>query len=327
MATIRLYRDKWQAIVRRKGYPLKARSFTLKRDAERWSREQERLIDLGQWADLDELRRTKLSDLIDRYAMEVTPNKRSRYSEAYRLAFLKTITPSKLSVAAITSQHVAEWRDERLKTVKSGTVLRDLQLLNNIFNVAIREWGLPLSRNPVAHIRKPPQGKHRDRVLTDCERFALLSSCGQCSNPWILPVVTFALETACRRGEILSLRWEDVDLKAATAVVDGKTGPRKIPLSERCIALLRGVPRHLNGLVFPVSIEALKQAYERAVKRAGITDFTFHDLRHDALTRLARQGLNILELRAISGHTTANMLQRYVTINPSELAAKINQRG
>ena len=67
----------------------------------------------------------------------------------------------------------------------------------------------------------------------------------------------------------------------------------------------------------------MKQAYERAVARAGIEDFTFHDLRHDALTRLAKLGLNVLELRAISGHTTANMLQRYVSIDAGDLAGKL----
>lgn len=326
MASIRQLRGKWQAIVRRKGYPPKSKTFVLKQDAQKWGRQQEQLIDAGLWTDQSKLQSATLLDLIIRYAEEVSPKKKCWKGEQYRLNALKRLSFAKLSLAAITAKEVSSWRDERLKVVSTGTVLREILLLSNIFNIAIREWGYSLRHNPVTHVKKPPQGKHRDRVLSDNERSALISSCNQCSNPWIVPVVSFALETACRRGEILSLRWEDVDLKSATAVVDGKTGPRKIPLSDRCIALLRGIPRHLNGLVFPVSIEALKQAYERAVKRAGIKDFTFHDLRHDALTRLARQGLNILELRTISGHTTANMLQRYVKIDPSELAKKLSSR-
>lgn len=87
--------------------------------------------------------------------------------------------------------------------------------------------------------------------------------------------------------------------------------------------MLQRIPYPRHDFVFPVTTETLKQAYERAVKRAGITDFTFHDLRHDALTRLAKLGLNILELRAISGHTTANMLQRYVSIDASDFARKV----
>ena len=130
---------------------------------------------------------------------------------------------------------------------------------------------------------------------------------------------------AARRGEILALSWNDVDLPHRTATLQvTKAGqPRRIPLSGTCIAMLDALPRSLDGRVFPVSMEAVKQAYERAVVRAGIANFTFHDLRHDALTRLAKQGLSILELRAISGHTTANMLQRYVSIDAGELAMKL----
>ena len=136
-------------------------------------------------------------------------------------------------------------------------------------------------------------------------------------------MVAFALETAARRGEILGLCWKDVDLDRSTAKVNGKTGSRTVPLSPACVELLKGLPRSLDGRVFPVTVETLKQAYERAVTRAGIKDFTFHDLRHDALTRLAKLGLSVLELRAISGHTSANMLQRYVSIDPGELASKL----
>ena len=91
--------------------------------------------------------------------------------------------------------------------------------------------------------------------------------------------------------------------------------------------MLNDLPRSIDDRVFPVTVETLKQAYQRAVQRAGITNFTFHDLRHDALTQLAKRGLSVLELRAISGHTTANMLQRYVSIDPSELALKLTSRA
>jgi integrase len=191
--------------------------------------------------------------------------------------------------------------------------------------VAIQEWGISLYSNPVALIRKPRAGQARDRVLLQDEREALKVACGECRNPWVKPVVVFALETAARRGEILSLRWDCVDLERGTAkLLITKTGqPRTVPLSPTCIELLKGLPRSLDGRVFPITVEALKQAYERAVVRARITDFTFHDLRHDALTRMAKLGLSVLELRAISGHTTANMLQRYVSIDAADLANKL----
>ena len=222
-----------------------------------------------------------------------------------------------------SSDLIAGWRDKRLTEVSPATVLRELQLLGHIFTVAIREWVLGLHYNPVSLIRKPAPNKSRDRILNDDQRQALIAAVGKCQNPWVRPVVIFALETATRRGEILSLAWCDVDLDRRVAKVSGKTGGRTIPLSPACVAMMKALPRSLDGRVFPVTIETLKQAYERAVMRAGIDDFTFHDLRHDALTRLAKLGLNVLELRAISGHTTANMLQRYVSIDAGDLAGKL----
>ena len=323
MATIRERAGRWQAIIKRKGYPQQSRTFDLRKDAEKWARQQERQMDAGQWVDRTEAEQTTLAKLLDRYAREISSTKRGKDAELYRIEQFKRSTLAKYSPAAVTGQLISTWREERLREVSGGTVLREMQLLSHVFAVAMREWGIALHNNPVAMVRKPAPGKARDKVLTDTQREALLLACSQCKNPWIKPIVQFALETATRRGEILSLSWSQVDLERCTAKVDGKTGARVIPLSANCVAMLRGLPRSLDGRVFPVTIETLKQAYERAVVRAGITGFNFHDLRHDALTRLAKRGLSILELRAISGHTTANMLQRYVSIDPGELARKL----
>ncbi len=323
MATIRQRGCQWQCIVRRKGYPNVTQTFVTKKDAERWARQQEHLIDEGRWIDRSEAERTTLGELLDRYAKEVTPTKRGKDSELLRINAFKRHTLAKYSVAAITPKLIAQWRDERLKEVAGSTVARQLNLLGHVFSVAIREWSFNLHNNPVSMIRKPAGNPPRDRILTDEQRAALVAACGQCRNPWVKPAVIFALETAARRGEILGLAWGDVDLQRAVAKVSGKTGSRKIPLSPACLSMLRALPRSLDGRVFPVTDRALQQAYGHAVGRAGIIDFTFHDLRHDALTRLAKLGLNILELRAISGHTTANMLQRYVSIDAYSLAEKI----
>lgn len=323
MATIRQRNDRWQVIIKRKGYPSQAKTFDLRKDAEKWARQQERAIDAGQWQDRTEAEQTTLAELLERYSREVSKAKRGADAEAYRIDQFKRSKLAKYSPAAITSRLIATWRDDRLQEVSPGTVLRELQLLGHVFTVAIREWGIALHSNPVSLVRKPAPNKARDRVLTDTQREALVAACGQCQSPWIKPVVIFALETATRRGEILSLTWNNVSLENCVALVSGKTGARKVPLSPACIEALRALPRSLDGRVFPVSVDTLKQAYERAVTRAGIDDFTFHDLRHDALTRLAGMGFNILELRAISGHTTANMLQRYVAIDAGSLAKRL----
>lgn len=326
MATIRAIREKWQAVIRRKGYPNQSKTFDLRRDAEKWARQHERLIDSGQWVDRTEAEQTTLGELLERYAREVSVTKRGAAVEIIRINALRRTTLASYSAAAITGQLLAHWRDQRLTQVSGSTVTRELQTLSHVFTVAIREWGFGLHSNPVSLIRKPTSNKARDRVLTSDQRQALIAATGQCQSPWIKPVVIFALETAARRGEILDLRHDGIDLERCTAKVSGKTGSRTIPLSPACIAMIRCLPRSLDGRVFPVTIQTLKQAYERAVVRAGIDNFTFHDLRHDALTRLAKLGLNILELRAISGHTTANMLQRYVSIDAGDLAGKIAEK-
>lgn len=278
MATIRPMRDKWQCIIRRKGHPAQSKTFDLRKDAEKWGRQQERLIDAGQWVDRTEAEQTTLRDLLKRYSKEISITKRGAEVETIRINTLCRSALAKYTVAAITGKTLAHWRDERLTEVSGSTVTRELQLLGHVFSVAIREWGFGLHSNPVSLIRKPTPNKARDRVLNDSQRQALVSSCAQCQSPWIKPVVVFALETAARRGEILALTWRDVDLERKVAKVSGKTGSRTIPLSPACVSILRSLPRSLEGHVFPVTIETLKQAYARAVARAGIQDFTFHDL-------------------------------------------------
>ena len=312
MATIRQRGNRWQCIIKRKGHPLLSSTFELKKDAEKWGRLQERLIDAGQWADRTEAEQTSLGDLLKRYAEEVSITKRGAEVEGIRISALIRTSLARYAVAAITGKILASWRDQRLAVVTGSTVTRELQLLGHVFTVAIREWGFALHNNPVSLIRKPATNIPRDRVLNNDQRQALIEACGQCRNHWIKPMTVFALETGARRGEILSLRWGDMDLTRRIAKVCGKAGSRTIPLSPDCITMLQTLPRNIDGVVFPVTIQTLKQAYERAVSRAGINNFTFHDLRHDALTRLAKLGLSVLELRAISGHATATMLQRYV---------------
>lgn len=323
MATIRQRGNTWQAIVKRKGYPTQSKSFDLKKDAERWARHQERLLDAGQWTDRSEVQQTTLLDLLNKYEKEVTPKKRGAANEVLRIKVIKRSKLVEYAIGSINGKMIAEYRDKRLEAVSGSTVHRELALLSHLFNVAVRDWGFAINTNPVSQVRKPTPNKARDRVLIDRQRQALIAACAQCQSPWIKPVVVFALETAARRGEIIALTWRDVDLERKVAKVSGKTGSRTIPLSPACVSMLRSLPHSLEGHVFPVSIETLKQAYARAVARAGIQDFTFHDLRHDALTRLAKLGLNILELRCISGHATANMLQRYVSIDAGDLAKKL----
>ncbi len=144
MATIRQRNDRWQVIIKRKGYPTQSKTFDLRKDGEKWARQQERLFDAGQWVDRTEAERTTLGDLLTRYAAEVSSTKRGGEIESIRINTLRRSNLAKYSPTACTSKLIAGWRDQRLTEVSPGTVLRELQLLGHVFS------RLRISRNVTA---------------------------------------------------------------------------------------------------------------------------------------------------------------------------------
>ena len=155
MATIRQRGTRWQVIIKRKGHPPQSQTFELKKDAEKWGRLQERLMDVGQWVDRSEAEQTTLEELLDRYQREVSPSKKGAIIESYYINTFKKSEISKYSVAAITGQLIAKWRDKRIKEVSGSSVSRELTLLSHVFTVAIKEWGFAINCNPVSFVRKP----------------------------------------------------------------------------------------------------------------------------------------------------------------------------
>jgi integrase len=140
-------------------------------------------------------------------------------------------------------------------------------------------------------------------------------------------IVTLAIETGMRRGELASLLWEDVNLKKQTAhLPKTKTDvPRTIPLSKAAVASLKAFGVKDEGRVFSLQGESMSQAFERACEphRANIDDVRFHDLRHEATSRLFEKGLNVMEVAAITGHKTLDMLKRYTHLRAEDLAKKL----
>jgi integrase len=128
-----------------------------------------------------------------------------------------------------------------------------------------------------------------------------------------------------RRSELLSLRWEHIDLLRQTALLpDTKNGSsRTVPLSTAAVMLLKSLPRNISGNVFPIKYFTLDAAFKRAVKRAGLENFHFHDLRHTAITAMAEKLPNLIELSAVTGHKSLSMLKRYYHPNVETLARKL----
>ncbi|HJV84495.1 MAG TPA: site-specific integrase [Noviherbaspirillum sp.] len=338
MAAITKRKSGYQAEIRRKGFPTVSKVFGSRRDAEAWSRRIESEMDQRCFVDRTEAEKTTLGDVLCRYKCEITPKKKSADSEALRISkFLRDEKICAYKVSALNGKLLADWRDRRLLEVSGSSVNRELNLISHALNIARKEWGIHVD-NPVSFIQRPKHNKPRERRLSAQEKDVLLLelklSCrrpngtfkaGGSHNPWVLPVVLFALETAMRMGEILSLRWVDIDLSKRVAILhDTKNGERRaVPLSTSAIEGLSGLPRSIDGRVFPITREALKRAFSRACERAGVQDLHFHDLRHEATSSLFEKGLNMMEVAAITGHKTFQMLKRYTHLKAEDLAVKL----
>lgn len=348
MPTIRKRGDfQYQAIVRRTGFPLQSKTFLSRKDAEAWAARIESEILSGSFSDRTEANRTSLGDLLARYSREVSPQKKGGALEQLRIQKLLDDPIAQVKIAALSGVNMSHYRDRRLtgsskqKAVSGSTVNRELTLISHVISVASKEWGIHVPINPVSQIRRPKENRARSRRLQGNEEQRLLAElatskrgeagfyeAGGSRNEHVRPLVILALETAMRRGELLSLLWPDVHLADRfVRLHDTKNGEaRDVPLSTRAVSTLAELstrPRHISGRVFPISPEALKKAFVRACERAGIEDLHFHDLRHEATTRIAEKLDNILELSAVTGHKTVQMLKRYFHPRASDLARRL----
>jgi integrase len=265
-----------------------------------------------------------LTELLDRYEREVTPSKKSATQEHYQIRALQRSPLGDVPISEIHPKDVASWRDKRLQEVKPSTVLRYLALLSEVFNHARKEWGIAIT-NPVADIRKPTPGRARDRRISQEEEEAILKAADEHSNPEFTVIIRLALHTAMRQGEIISLRWENLDFERRVALLpDTKNGEsRGVPMSTKAIEALSRLKRGKEGVVFHYTRDGFRTVWRRHIISLGIRDLTFHDFRHEATSRLVEHGLDMMEVAAITGHKTLGMLKRYTHLKAELLAKKL----
>lgn len=332
MASIRKRGTKWQAQIRREGFPNLTKTFQFREDAVRWGREQERLIDRGDWTPSGKsAERQTLADVLGRYQREVTSRKRSATSEGFHLRIILRHAVANIPLRMLTPAALCQFRDHRLAQVSASTVRKELNIIQHALKVAQREWGLVIQQEAIKGVTKPAANRARERRLSDDELDALLAALDQCRNKLVKPVFLFALATGMRRSEVLSLTWSNVDVKSCTAFLPmTKNGScRTVPLSAAALALLEAqtLQRDLShGRCFPISANALRLAWERVKRRANVQDLRFHDLRHEAISRFFEMGLSVPEVSLISGHKDARMLFRYTHLKAEKVAEKLRNR-
>ena len=329
MATIRKRVNettiKYQARVRVSNHPTITKTFNLRSHAIQWARETEIQIEKGDLNSGYKPTKETLADALERYLKEITPRKKSSDREESRINNLIKDPIALVQFCNLRPQHIIAYRNHRLNKVTSGTVLRELAVLSHVIKIGIEEWGLPLDRNPVQQITKPKQNPPRDRRLERDEEDLLLQGCSVALNPYFKALVIVAIETAMRRGELLSLERCHLNLKNRTVYLPTtKNGSaRTVPLSTRAMATLNKIPTHISGKVFPISEAALRGQWRRTIKKAGIKNLRLHDLRHEATSRFFEKGLNIMEVSAITGHKDLKMLKRYTHLKAEDLALKL----
>ena len=202
MATITKRQNKWQVRIRLSNYPTITKTFNLKSHAQVWGRETEIRLERGTFVERAE---QTLGQILEQYLTDVTPDKRSYEIEKIRIKRILREPICKIKFSHLRARHFIKYRDDRLRAVSGTTVRHDLSLFSHVFTTAIKDWDMPINGNPVRLISKPKENKPRDRRLENGEEDRLLGSCGQSKNPYLLPLVTVAIETAMRRGELLGL--------------------------------------------------------------------------------------------------------------------------
>ena len=326
MATIEKRGQFWRVKVRRAGLPAQTKTFNNRTHAQQWARSVESDLDKGIVVDRRTAQKLSLAEVLERYRREVTPTKRGAFDENLRLLAIAQRPFARTKMSALTSSLLAAYRDERLKTVSGATVNREFSVLSHAIDTARREWDVYMPTNPCTLVRRPPQGRPRDRRLQGDEEQRLLAACRSARNKWLAHFVALAIETGMRRGELLGLIWDNVDLERRTAFLPiTKNGDsRGVPLSSRAVAVFRAIPQSPNGRVFgPLTPLALRLSFNRARRRAGITGLRLHDLRHEATSRFFEKGLNVMEVASVTGHKTLQMLKRYTHLSVTDLAARL----
>ena len=321
MASIRKRNGKWQVRINRDDISV-TKTFLNKKDGETWARLTEVAIERNEFTLKTKKTTETLGQLFDQYNDEVAPLHRSK-TTSFMLASLKSRLGD-VRVDSFSARDLADWRDNRLKEVKAASVVRELNTLSAMLNHARKEWCIEIA-NPVADIKRPTVAASRTRRLIDDEESRIVKEL----PPIYSNIVRFALATSMRRGEVLTLLWANVNLDTQVAVLPmTKNGDmRRVPLSKDSVAILKeqrlATVQSITGRVFDVSQISLDKAWRKACRKAGILGLRFHDLRHEAISRLFEIGLNPMEVSSISGHKTLQMLKRYTHLKAEDLAKKL----
>jgi integrase len=334
-------KTRYRVQVRLKGFAPQTATFKRKTDAEKWASATESAIREGRYFQTAEARKHTVAETIDRYLSEHLPisNIRTAKDRVCHLNWWSQRTGD-IILADLTPAVLTEKRSELIrsggpggKPASAATANRYMASLSHVISIAVREWGW-MEISPFQKVSQLKEPRGRVRFLSDDERTRLLDEVQQHSDT-LYTVVVLALSTGARQGEIMGLRWQNVELgNGVIRLLETKNNERRaIPLRGYALDLMRerARVRHINtDLVFPSAKRPLKplsihKAFREAVKRAGIEDFRFHDLRHTAASYLAMNGATLAEIADVLGHKTLQMVKRYAHLSEQHTASVVER--
>ena len=327
MANIRRRQGRWQAQVRRKGYSQVTKTFTSKEAAKRWIKAVETDMERGEFKPRLDM---TVGQLIKRYQTDIIPKQKAHQSALIRCRRLRRELGN-INLSDLSPAHLASYRDERLKTIKPSTLKRELSILSSAINIAIIDWGIPIPSNPVAMTRIPKHDGSRDRRLKNGEEEKLLAI----AKPVYQRTIIIAVETAVRRGELLNIRQSHINFDNQTLhLPETKTDtPRTIPLSTRAVKALKDQIQSLSDTnvvqmerdptLFRMSAPMFRHEIHKYRVKLDMEDWRFHDLRHEATSRLFERGFNVMEVALVTGHQDLRMLKRYTHLRAEDLVWRL----
>jgi integrase len=340
MAYIKKRGECWRAEIRRKGHKPTYRTFDSQAEAQRWARRIETEIDSGSYVDNSAAEKTTLGEALKKYRKEIAAKKRHPAQENGRIDRWLRNDLCFRTLANLKGADFARYRDHRRAQGRAENTIRlELQLVSHLFEIARKEWGMEGLMNPLKNIRKPNASAARERRLEPGEYERIRAALVGSANPYAAPAFDLAVETSLRQGTLFALQWEWVDLDRRLVRIpvsargaENKGVPAVLPLSTRAIAVLCSLRpldadqlpiMHPTGAVLQTTPNAVRCIWKRVLPLLCIVDLRWHDLRHEAASRLFERGLHPMEVASITGHRSMQMLKRYTHLKPESLLERL----
>lgn len=340
MAYIKKRGEYWRAEVRRKGHKPTYRTFDSQAEAQKWARRIEADIDTGFYVDNSAAEKFTLGEALEQYRRDVAAKKRHPIQENGRIDRWLRNDLCFRTLANLRGVDFARYRDHRREQGRAENTIRlELRLVSHLYEIARKEWGMEGLMNPLNDIRKPSVSTARERRLEYGEYEKIRNALAASGNPFVAPAFDLAIETSLRQGTLFCLQWEWVDLQnrmiripLSARGVENKGVSAVLPLSSKAhfiLCSLQSVDVSGNGQTSPsgqvlkTTPNAVRCIWKRVLPLVGISNLRWHDLRHEAASRLFEKGLHPFEVASITGHKSMQMLKRYTHLKPESLIAKL----